>query len=165
VFKPYAGVSTAIIIFTKGGKTKDVFFYDVQADGYSLDDRRDPTPLNDDLSDVRTCWANRLVPRDAKEQAALAREPEYQHLAQGATIPRVLGVPKSNPEYFDRKAKAFFVPVEDIRAAEYDLSINRYRETVYEKVKYDKPATILAKLKKLNETEAKDLDELEGALI
>ena len=36
VFKPYAGVSTAIVMFTKGGQTKDVWFYDVQADGFSL---------------------------------------------------------------------------------------------------------------------------------
>ena len=42
VFKPYAGVSTAILIFTKGGRTDDVCFYDVEADGFSLDDKRDP---------------------------------------------------------------------------------------------------------------------------
>ncbi|HQR98186.1 MULTISPECIES: class I SAM-dependent DNA methyltransferase [unclassified Polaromonas] len=40
VFKPYAGVSTAIIVFAKGGKTENVFFYDVQADGFTLDDKR-----------------------------------------------------------------------------------------------------------------------------
>ncbi|MBN0113175.1 N-6 DNA methylase, partial [Pseudomonas aeruginosa] len=40
VFKPYAGVSTAILIFTKGGTTERVWFYDLQADGYSLDDKR-----------------------------------------------------------------------------------------------------------------------------
>jgi type I restriction enzyme M protein len=40
VFKPYAGVSTAIIIFAKGGKTENVFFYDVQSDGFTLDDKR-----------------------------------------------------------------------------------------------------------------------------
>ena len=53
VFKPYAGVSTAIIIFTKGGQTKNVFFYDVQSDGYTLDDKR--TQIGDgkgDLADV-----------------------------------------------------------------------------------------------------------------
>jgi type I restriction enzyme M protein len=53
VFKPYAGVSTAIIIFSKGGKTDKVFFYDVQSDGFTLDDRR--TQVGDgkgDLSDV-----------------------------------------------------------------------------------------------------------------
>jgi len=47
VFKPYAGVSTAILIFSKGGKTKNVFFYDVQADGFTLDDKRTPTKEND----------------------------------------------------------------------------------------------------------------------
>ena len=41
VFKPYAGVSTAILVFTKGGKTDHVFFYDVEADGFSLDDKRE----------------------------------------------------------------------------------------------------------------------------
>lgn len=53
VFKPYAGVSTAIIIFAKGGKTENVFFYDVQSDGFSLDDKR--TQIGDgkgDLPDV-----------------------------------------------------------------------------------------------------------------
>ncbi len=58
VFKPYAGVSTAILIFTKGGKTNDVWFYDVQADGYSLDDKRDPVTEND-LPDVRVRWSKR----------------------------------------------------------------------------------------------------------
>lgn len=54
VFKPYAGVSTAIIIFAKGGKTEDVFFYNLQSDGFSLDDKR--TKVGDgkgDLPDVR----------------------------------------------------------------------------------------------------------------
>ncbi len=47
VFKPYAGVSTALLIFSKGGKTENVFFYDVQADGFSLDDKRNPIQKND----------------------------------------------------------------------------------------------------------------------
>jgi type I restriction enzyme M protein len=53
VFKPYAGVSTAIIIFARGGKTENVFFYDVQSDGFTLDDKR--TQIGDgkgDLPDV-----------------------------------------------------------------------------------------------------------------
>lgn len=53
VFKPYAGVSTAIIIFTKGGKTENVFFYDVQSDGFTLDDKRMQIgDGNGDLPDV-----------------------------------------------------------------------------------------------------------------
>jgi type I restriction enzyme M protein len=63
VFKPYAGVSTAVLIFTKGGKTTDVWFYDVQADGLSLDDKRDPVPEND-LPDLRARWAKRNPSKD-----------------------------------------------------------------------------------------------------
>ena len=47
VFKPYAGVSTAVLFFTKGGKTDNVWLYDVDADGYSLDDKRNPIEEND----------------------------------------------------------------------------------------------------------------------
>ncbi len=55
VFRPYAGVSTAVLMFTKGGQTNDVFFYDVQADGFSLDDKRDSIKESD-LPDVRLQW-------------------------------------------------------------------------------------------------------------
>lgn len=60
VFRPYAGVSTAILLFTKtdSGGTDDVWFYDVRADGFSLDDKRNPVEAND-LPDVRTRWAER----------------------------------------------------------------------------------------------------------
>lgn len=60
VFKPYAGVSTAILLFTKtdSGGTDDVWFYDVTADGFSLDDKRNPVDAND-LPDVRERWAER----------------------------------------------------------------------------------------------------------
>ena len=56
------------------------------------------------------------------------------------------------------------MPIADIREANYDLSINRYKETVYEEPKYDPPKTILKRLKKLNEQEGHDLTELEGML-
>ena len=58
VFKPYAGVSTAIIVFSKGGRTDNVFFYDVEADGFTLDDKRDETESND-LPDVLARWKAR----------------------------------------------------------------------------------------------------------
>ena len=62
VFKPYAGVSTAILFFTKtnSGGTDDVWFYDVQADGYSLDDKRNPVEAND-LPDVLARWQHRTT--------------------------------------------------------------------------------------------------------
>ena len=61
VFRPYAGVSTAILLFTKtnSGGTDDVWFYDMQADGYSLDDKRTPQPDNSDLADILARWRNR----------------------------------------------------------------------------------------------------------
>jgi type I restriction enzyme M protein len=70
VFKPYAGVSTGILVFTKGGRTDDVFFYDVQADGFSLDDKRDVIKDND-LSDCLERWRNRNQNKenDRKEKA------------------------------------------------------------------------------------------------
>ena len=65
VFKPYAGVSTAFLLFTKtnSGGTEDVWFYDMQADGYSLDDKRTPQPEQSDLADILTRWRNREAER------------------------------------------------------------------------------------------------------
>ena len=61
VFRPYAGVSTAILVFTKtnSGGTDKVWFYNMQADGYSLDDKRAPQPDDSDLADVLARWRNR----------------------------------------------------------------------------------------------------------
>lgn len=59
VFKPYAGVSTAILLFTKGGDTGDIFFYDMAFDGFTLDDKRNPTPNQNDIPDILTCWHER----------------------------------------------------------------------------------------------------------
>jgi type I restriction enzyme M protein len=63
VFRPYAGVSTGIIVFTKGGRTDNVFFYDVQADGLSLDDKRERVAEND-LPDCLTRWRSRDPVKD-----------------------------------------------------------------------------------------------------
>ena len=70
VFKPYAGVSTGILVFTKGGRTDNVFFYDVEAEGFSLDDKRDPIDAND-LPDCLARWRARDPKKDTdpKEKA------------------------------------------------------------------------------------------------
>ena len=68
MFKPYAGVSTAILVFTKGGKTDHVFFYDVEADGFSLDDKRDPVDEND-LPDALARWRKRSAKKDTDRTA------------------------------------------------------------------------------------------------
>lgn len=58
VFKPYAGVSTAVLLFTRGAKTERIWFYDMAADGFSLDDKRLPV-AESDLPDIQLCWENR----------------------------------------------------------------------------------------------------------
>ena len=65
VFRPYAGVSTAILLFTKtnSGGTDDIWFYDMQADGYSLDDKREPQPDNSDFADILVRWRSREAER------------------------------------------------------------------------------------------------------
>lgn len=119
VFKPYSGVSTAVVLFTKtnSGGTDDVWFYDMQADGYSLDDKR--TPLSngheaDNLPDILARWQDREAESDRP-----------------------------------RTAQSFMVPKAEIAANEYDLSINRYKEIVYEAVEYDPPLVILDELERL----------------
>jgi len=69
VFRPYAGVSTAVLLFTKGGTTEKIWFYDMEHDGYSLDDKRQKVAEND-IPDVLDCWNRR---RDAKFQQKRAQ--------------------------------------------------------------------------------------------
>lgn len=60
VFKPYAGVSTAVLLFTRGGTTDRIWFYDMEHDGFSLDDKRQPTPDQNDIPDLLLCWQHRF---------------------------------------------------------------------------------------------------------
>lgn len=132
VFKPYAGVSTAILVFTKGGETDHVWFYDVEADGFSLDDKRQKIEAND-LPD--------LVSQFKARDKAIADTDDN-----------------------DRTAKCFWVGRDKIKGNKYDLSLNRYKEIVYEAEEYDPPKAILARLKVLEVDIQKDLEELEGML-
>lgn len=61
VFKPYAGVKTAIIFYTKGGKTNNVWFYEVEGDGFTLDDKRYPDPSNDNLKDLLSSYKKKTI--------------------------------------------------------------------------------------------------------
>ncbi len=60
VFKPYSGVSTAVLLFTKGASTDRIWFYDMEHDGFSLDDKRTPQPEESDIPDIQECWHKRL---------------------------------------------------------------------------------------------------------
>ena len=140
VFKPYAGVSTAILMFTKGGSTEQVWFYDVQADGYSLDDKRTPIAAND-LPNVVTRWRDywRLL----------------ENKADAASIAQAFG---------DKTQQAFVVDAADIKANNFDLSLNRYKKVEHQAETYDSPHVILGKLKDLENEILADLEELEGML-
>ncbi|MGL4861013.1 MAG: type I restriction-modification system subunit M [Enterobacteriaceae bacterium] len=143
VFKPYAGVSTAILMFTKGGSTERVWFYDLQADGYSLDDKRTPLKGEDgnDLPD------------------AIARWRQYLILVEGNASAKEI-----NKAFGDKTQKAFVVNAKDIASNKFDLSINRYKEVVYEEEQYEEPKAILEKMKALEREIMVDLEELEGML-
>jgi type I restriction enzyme M protein len=136
-------VSTAILIFTKGGSTERVWFYDLQADGYSLDDKR--TELkgegSNDLPDAIAQWHR------------------YRQMVESNISGRTI-----NTVYGDKSKKAFVVPAEEIAANKYDLSINRYKEVVYQQEQYEDPKVILQRLKGLEQEILADLDELEGML-
>jgi type I restriction enzyme M protein len=69
VFKPYAGVSTAVLLFTKGAATDRIWFYDMEHDGFSLDDKRTPQQEESDIPDIQECWHKRLD-RDFAEARA-----------------------------------------------------------------------------------------------
>jgi type I restriction enzyme M protein len=145
VFKPYAGVSTAVLIFRKGGITENVWFYDMQADGFSLDDKRDKIDQND-IPDIIEKFKTRIVP----PLKSLSREPGKIPSREG-----VGGVSNS------RKSKSFLVPFNEIKENNYDLSINKYKEIEYDEVKYEKPEDIINKINKLEKEILKGISELE----
>ncbi|MCA9420918.1 MAG: N-6 DNA methylase, partial [Nitrospira sp.] len=134
VFKPYAGVSTAILLFTKVWGPKDkvtqpatehVWFYEMQRDGYSLDDKRTKQEGYGDLQDIVTKYHSR------------------------------------NPETdTDRAQKCFMVPRAEIADEKnnYDLSLSRYKQDVFEEVEYEAPRVILERLLKEEVGEVQDAD-------
>lgn len=130
VFKPYAGVSTAILFFTKtgAGGTDKVWFYDMKADGFSLDDKRQAVEAND-IPDIISRYEN--LPAEENRQ---------------------------------RTEQSFMVPVEEIRDNGYDLSINKYKEIVYEKVEYEPTSVILGKINALEAEIQQELTELQKML-
>src|SRR6266568_2252889 len=68
VFRPYAGVSTAVLLFTKGAATERIWFYDMEHDGFSLDDKRQRVPEND-IPDILECWKHRREAMFAQKRA------------------------------------------------------------------------------------------------
>lgn len=141
VFKPYAGVSTAILLFTKVWGPKDkvdkpatqhVWFYEMAADGYSLDDKRTKQEGYGDLQDIVAKFHARSVTTDT-----------------------------------DRTAKCFMVPRREIEAEGYDLSLSRYKEDVFEEVHYDAPVLILERLiqAEVGDVNEADLTKVQSGIV
>jgi len=147
VFRPYAGVSTAILVFTKTdrGGTDHVWFYDVQADGISLDDKRTALLPDDKLGPMPE------IPLTVEEH-------------EKNNLPDVLkrwfdrdGTERDNP----RTAQSFCVPRTDIIAAGYDLSLNRYKEVEHEHIDHEPPQKIIADLWELEDQITHGLRQLQ----
>ncbi|HEA31457.1 MAG TPA: SAM-dependent DNA methyltransferase [Leeuwenhoekiella sp.] len=139
VFKPYAGVSTALLVFTKGGETENVWFYNMESDGYSLDDKRNKLEGYGDLQDILLKYKINVT---SSLSAGDAGAVEKQTAAN------------------DRKRKHFTVPKKEIVAEGYDLSFSQYKEEVYEEIAYEKPEGILEKLMGENGLEAQISEKL-----
>ncbi|MGV8131830.1 MAG: type I restriction-modification system subunit M [Candidatus Pacearchaeota archaeon] len=124
VFKPYAGVSTAVLFFTKGESTKKVWFYKMESDGFTLDDKRTFIDGKGDIPEIIDFVRN------------------------------------GDNEENNRKNKHFFVPIEEIKEKDWDLSISKYREIEYEEVKYEHPDKIVEKIELLEQKISEGLKEL-----
>lgn len=150
VFKPYAGVSTAILFFTKtnSGGTDHVWFYDVQADGWSLDDKRTGLLSEDKLGAVPS--------------TKLSKDDHIKN-----NLPDVLARwQKRDKEELKRKRtdQSFTVSKADLAAQDYDLSLNRYKEVVHQEVNHRPPLEIIADLQKLESEIQSSLNDLEDLL-
>ena len=130
VFKPYAGVSTAVLVFTKTGYggTDKVWFYDMKSDGFSLDDKRTPVQGND-IDDIVERFHNLDKETDRK-----------------------------------RTEQSFLVAKQEIVDNDYDLSINKYKETEQVKIEYPSTQEILTDLSDLEEEIGNGLKELKAML-
>ncbi len=150
VFKPYAGVSTAILFFTKtnSGGTDTVWFYDMTADGWSLDDKRQPL-LDAELLGTHP---SRALTADEHAKNNLADVLARWHEREGTERKR------------GRTEQSFAVSREEIAAADYDLSLNRYKEVVHEQVEHVPPLQLIAELNALEAEIQAGLKQLEGML-
>jgi len=143
VFKPYAGVSTAILLFTKVWGIKDkvakpatehVWFYEMAADGYTLDDKRTKQAGSGDLQDIIAKYHARDAATDT-----------------------------------DRTVKCFMVPRTEIADEKnnYDLSLSRYKQDVFEDVPYDAPGVILDRLiqAEVGDVNEAELDKVQSGIV
>jgi type I restriction enzyme M protein len=150
VFRPYAGVSTAILVFTKtnSGGTDFVWYYDAEADGWSLDDKR-----------------SGLLPEE--KLGPVPKSPLTQEEHPDNNLPDVLarwqqrdGEERKRP----RTAQSFCVPKAELEQNGFDLSLNRYKEVIHAELNHRPPRDILSDLSRLEAEIQQGIKELEGML-
>ncbi|MFZ6665631.1 type I restriction-modification system subunit M [Peijinzhouia sedimentorum] len=167
VFKPYAGVSTAVLIFTKtnSGGTDQVWFYDMQADGFSLDDKR--TPLLNKNETVEEEIENALGMGIAAEERVPYGKKSSEESHAKNNIPDIQNRWQNRDKEADRARteQSFLVPKAEIAENDYDLSINRYKEIVYEEVEYEKPEEIIKRIEELDMERNQSLRALKELLL
>jgi len=135
VFKPYAGVASAILIFTKGGETKKVWFYEMESDGWTLDDKRNPL-YNSDGS------------RNFGDLHSIVTEFKL----------------RTTKTKYNRTNKYFTVPKAEIISKNYDLSINKYQEEIYDDVAYEDPQIIISKISELEKNIFDNIQKLQNII-
>jgi Type I restriction-modification system methyltransferase subunit len=133
VFKPYAGVSTAVLVFTKTGSggTDNVWFYDMKDDGFTLDDKRTELGTGGDIDDI------------VARYHSLTTNPE-QEMARART------------------EQSFLVPIQEVVDKGYDLSINSYKKIDYIQQRYDHPSVSIERFKELEEEILAGIADLEA---
>ena len=143
VFKPYSGVSTAVLCFTKtnSGGTDEVWFYDMLADGHSLDDKRTAL-LPDNLLGP--------APHEVVTEETLFQDPTpvgltTEQLEKNNLPDLVARFRKRNSSERERNRteQSFTVSIDDIRDTGYELSMNRYKEIIFEDEETRDPQEIL----------------------
>ena len=166
-FKPYSGVSTAVLCFTRtdSGGTDEVWFYDVTADGYSLDDKRIP------LLDAPLLGPSPASHIQDLSDPALAEDPTPVTLTQEQlklnNLPDV--VARWHSRTTDERERArtdysFTVPKDEIAQTDYDLSMNRYKEIVLEVEETRDPMEIIAEIEELDRDITQGLANLKAML-
>lgn len=180
VFQPYTGVKTSILVFVKGGKTENVWFYEVSADGETLNAKRDPDPEHNDLWDMRLKFKLRygqeppafIRPYEAEWQAwqALSEDerslnylnPQFSEADETDEEGNPLSLREVNG-FASRKiesVKDWTGTQEELITKDSNLSAGRYKPFVMDTSEHADPAELIAELQELETKIQSGLDKL-----
>lgn len=180
VFQPYTGVKTSILVFTKGGVTETVWFYEVAADGESLNAKRTPEPKNNDLWDMRLKFKlrygleapafMRLDEATRQVWQAMDGETRSEHYLQPRFVEGVTETADGEAmlltqlDGFDTKlldkAHDWSAVTDEVADNDLNLAAGRYKPFTLDVVDHDPPAQIIAELQTLETRIQEGLDKL-----